>query len=96
MKPAIFGAIFGPLPDDLRSTLQRNTGAYVTIVMNDSPAFKANIMRGDVVVELANKPVSSFQEVVDLLPGFAGQQVNVKVFRGSQTLDITVQLNPNL
>lgn len=58
-KPAVFGAIFSPVPEDLRNTLQRNTGAYVMLVMLDSPAFKANIMRGDVVIQLADKPVSS-------------------------------------
>jgi serine protease Do len=93
-KPAVFGAALSPVPEDLRTTLQRNTGAYVMLIMPDSPAFKANIMRGDVVIQLADKPVSSPQELINLLSGFAGQKVSVKVLRGNQTLDIDVQLNP--
>jgi hypothetical protein len=95
-KPAVFGATLGPIPEDLRAILQRNTGAYVKLVMLDGPAFRANIMRGDIVIQLADKPVNSFQELLDVLPSFAGKKVSLKLLRGGQTLDIEVQLNPDL
>ena len=82
-----------PLPDELRTTLQRNSGAHVVLVVMDSPAFKANILKGDVIVQFADKVVGSFQEILDLLPSHAGQKVKVLAIRGAQTLDIDVQLN---
>jgi serine protease Do len=94
MKPAVFGANFGSVPEELRITLQRNTGAYVTRVIIDGPAFKANLMPGDVIVQIADTPVTSYQELLQLLPRFAGQKVALQVLRGPRTLAIDVQLNP--
>ncbi len=92
-RPPIFGVTLNPLPDELRTTLQRNSGAHVVLVVMDSPAFKANILKGDVIVQFADKVVGSFQEILDLLPSHAGQKVKVLAIRGAQTLDIDVQLN---
>ena len=91
-KRGIFGARLAPIPDELRSSLQRNTGVYMALIMQDSPAFRANVMRGDVVIQLADKPVASVEEFVDLLPSYAGQKVAIRVIRGSQTIDIDIQL----
>ena len=35
-----------------RQKIQRNTGAYIDIVFDKSPAFYANIMPGDIVIEI--------------------------------------------
>jgi PDZ domain len=93
MKPSILGVRFNPIPDDLRTALQRNTGAYVSAVIQDSPAFKANILEGDIIIQVADKPVTSAQECSDSLRTYAGQKVPIKVIRNGQTLDIDVQLN---
>lgn len=95
MKPGIFGAKFGLIPDSLRATLQRNTGAHLENVILDSPAFKANILRGDVVIQIADKPVTTPAEFLSLIPAYAGQKVTVRVIRGTRTIDVEVQLNPN-
>jgi membrane-associated protease RseP (regulator of RpoE activity) len=92
MKPGILGAAVAPIPEAMRSTLQRNTGVLVNIVVLDSPAFRANILEGDVIIQIANKPVETIQQFSDLLPLYAGQKIPVKVIRGNQTLDIDVQL----
>ena len=96
IKPGIFGANFVPIPDDLRTKLQRNTGVFVAVVVQGGAAFKANIMRGDVIVQMADKPVATVQELRDLLPSYAGQKVPFKVIRDAQTLEIQVQLNEEL
>ena len=92
IKPGLFGVRPGPIPEPMRSTLQRNTGAFVESVVQDSPAFKANIMRGDVIIQLADKPIATAQELVDLLPSYAGQKVSVRLLRDARTLDAEVQL----
>jgi S1-C subfamily serine protease len=76
----------------MRTSLQRNTGALVDIVIQDTAAFRANILEGDIVIQIADKPVETVQQLVDLLPSYAGQKVILKVIRGSQTLDVNVQL----
>ena len=93
LKPAIFGVRCGPVPEDLRISLQRNTGAYVSAVIQDSPAFKANILTGDIIIQIADTPVSSMQETSEPIRAHAGQKIPFKVIRNGQILDIDVQLN---
>jgi len=92
MKPGILGAGLALIPDAMRSSLQRNTGVLVTVVMIDSPAFRANILEGDVIIQFAGKPTDTVQELIDSLPSYVGQKVSVRVIRGGQNLDIDVQL----
>ena len=94
VKPGVFGAVFKAIPDDLRSKLQRNTGAYIDVVVNDSPAFKANIMQADVLIGVADKPVSTDTEAGAIIRSYAGQKVPVKVIRANRTVTLEVQLNP--
>jgi serine protease Do len=92
IKPGVFGVLIVPIPESMRGMLQRNTGAFVEVVMQDSPAFKANIMRGDIIIQMADKPITSVQEFIELVPSYAGQKVSVRVIRGTQTRNIEVQL----
>jgi len=92
MKPGVLGVKLAPIPDTMRSTLQRNTGVLIDIVMIDGPAFRANILEGDVIIQFADKPVETVQQFGELLPLYVGQKVSVRVIRGSQTMDIDVQL----
>jgi PDZ domain len=92
-RPGVLGASFLPLPDVLRAKLQRNTGVVVAVVMQGSPAFRANILRGDIITEIAGKPVTTVQEVMDLLPFYAGKRVSFTLIRGDRTLRIEAQLD---
>lgn len=91
-KPGVFGVVLNAISDAQREALQRNTGAVIELVMVDSPAFKANLLRGDVVIQMGEKQITSPGELIDLLPSLAGQKVTVRVIRGSQTIDVEVQL----
>ena len=96
MKPGIFGAKLTPIPDDLRSSLHRNTGVFVDIVIDNGPAFRANILQGDVIIQLADKPVVTVEEFIGFLPEYAGQRVRIKVIRADETVDVDVQLGQEL
>lgn len=52
-----FGLFLSDLPAGLRSKLGRNTGALVEVVRQNSPAAAANILPGDVVIEIADTPI---------------------------------------
>jgi PDZ domain-containing protein len=92
-KPAIFGAYYAPIPDDVRVKLQRNTGVYVTTVVEGSPAFRANIMLGDVIVQFASKPVETVQDFMEMIPAYAGQKVSLAIVREGKPITLEVQLN---
>lgn len=92
-KPGIFGAQFAPIPEDVRAKLERNTGALVAAIVEGSPAFKANVIRGDVIIQFANTPVDTVQNLLDVIPSYAGQKVSLTIIRGAKTLTLEVQLN---
>lgn len=92
-KPGILGVILGPIPDSIRTALQRNTGVHIEVVITDSPAFKANILLGDIIIQLADKPATTVDELQKSLGEHAGQKVAIKLIRGTQTMDVEVQLN---
>ena len=88
------GAYWVPLSDDLRRRLQRNTGVVINIVVNGTPAFRANVLEGDVVEKINNEDVIDVSSFREQLRRFAGQQVNLTVVRGDQQKVLTLTLNP--
>ncbi len=56
-KPSLTGAYTDPIPPSLRGMLQRNTGALVVAVEDNSPAFLANVVPGDLIVAFAGEEV---------------------------------------
>ncbi len=95
-RPGALGVRCAILPDELRTTLKRNTGAYVTEVVIDSPAFKANILRGDTIIQLGEIPISSPQDLNNQLAQLLGQKVTTKILREGKVLEIPVQMNKEL
>ena len=93
LKPAIFGVRYSPIPEALRISLQRNTGAYVSAVIQDQPAFKANILAGDIIIQIADTPITNMQETSEPLRVHAGEKIPIKLIRNGQTLEVEAQLN---
>jgi PDZ domain len=92
IKPPILGIMARPLPSEIRQQLERNTGVYVWIVRNDTPAFNANILEGDVILKMNGEDVSASDFTQKCLP-FAGQKVDIEIWRNGQFKTISVQLN---
>lgn len=95
IKPGHLGARLVPIPEGMRADLQRNTGALVEIVMFDSPAFRANILEGDIIIQMADKPIATVQDVMEMLPSYAGKKVTFKIMRHGLAMDIEVRLREN-
>lgn len=57
-------------------------GAYVTGIVMDSPAMKAGIQSGDVIVRINDEDIQSFTRFTDVMTEFAPEQtVNVVIMR---------------
>jgi S1-C subfamily serine protease len=66
-EAAIVGLILTDLTPAQRTELERNSGANVSAVVDDSPAWKANVIPGDVVVEINQEQVKNGLHATKLL-----------------------------
>jgi competence protein ComGC len=54
-----FGLSIGNLTEKVKREAERNTGALVMVVFNDSPAFYSNVIRGDVIIKIDGIDIKS-------------------------------------
>jgi S1-C subfamily serine protease len=81
------------LPDALRQSLQRSekTAAIVLEVEPESPAHKAGIVIGDILIALAGHPVARLEDVHAQLRGEAiGKPLALKFVRGGATQEVNI------
>ena len=84
-----------PLPESLRSKLNliASEGLLVAHVEASSPAEKAGVLLGDVLTELAGKPVSDTDSVQETLRSLAiGSEVSAGLLRGGAKLTLNLKL----
>ena len=93
IKPPILGLRGINLPDEIRTSLQRNTGVLVQIVIDDSPAFRANILPGDIITEINGNAINSQQDLSAKLPQFSGKKCDILILRDGKPITISVQMN---
>ncbi len=81
------------LPDVLRQSLQRaeKTAAIVLEVEPESPANKAGIVIGDILIALAGHPVARLEDVHSQLHGEAiGKPLTLKFVRGGAMQEVNI------
>lgn len=92
-----FGAMMQPLSPQLvqQLGLPDDTGALVLITYQDSPAEKAGLERGDVIVEYNGRPI---RDHIDLRNRVAestiGEPVKLKVRRAGRLIDLQTVIAP--
>ncbi|WP_448250564.1 PDZ domain-containing protein [Thalassotalea agariperforans] len=62
-----FGVSVNDLTPGMRTELERNTGALIDIVIEDTPAFYSNVMAGDILVSIDGQPVKNGQHAIELM-----------------------------
>ena len=92
-KP-LFGVLLQDLTDDQRQTLQSNRGLVVKGVMTGSPAYEADILKGDILVKINGKAIVGASRFYEDLYSFAGKTVNFVLLRGKNALTRSVTMNP--
>jgi hypothetical protein len=84
-----YGPYFGSIPD----FGQIENGVKFSDVKPGSPAAKAGLKAGDVLVEFGGKPIKNLYDFTDALRrSKVGDVVQVKVLRGGQPLEVPVKL----
>jgi S1-C subfamily serine protease len=88
----IGGAVV-PLSPSLSARLGRRTGLRVSEVVSGSPAARAGIYLGDVVIAAGGAPVANAQDLQRLMLGTqVGRRLPVTVFRQGALVDVVAEL----
>ena len=88
-----FGANWRDLTNEERASLQSNSGVYITAVVNDTPAFRSDVLAGDIITKIDGQPVYGQQAATDALSKKHGQTVTLTIFRNGQFIEKSVTLN---
>jgi hypothetical protein len=84
-----YGPYFGSIPD----FGQVETGVRFSDVKPASPAAKAGLKAGDILIQFGSKPIKNLYDFTDALRNSkVGDVVEVKVLRNGQTITATVKL----
>lgn len=72
-------------------------GLLISRVVEDSPAERAGLIRGDILLEIDGKEVESPAELREILSEYkAGQRATLLILRGGNERDVTVTLEERL
>ncbi|HEX5258079.1 MAG TPA: PDZ domain-containing protein, partial [Sphingomicrobium sp.] len=72
-----------------RLSASRSSGTAVSLVQAKTPAARAGLQAGDIVVAVDGSPVASASELGRALDG-AGKSVSMDIARGDQRLTLTI------
>ncbi len=86
-----FGATFRDLAAKERQTMG-HAGVRIGSVVNGTPAARANLLAGDVIIALDGKAVSDHVQFRSMLRANAGRKVTLAIIRNGETLDRMVRL----
>lgn len=93
IPPGILGASARNLSRDEREHLQSNRGVVVTLLRDDSPAFEADILTGDIVRTIGQTQIDDLRGLQRALTQYAGQTVDFAILRDGKQITKTVKLN---
>ncbi len=88
-----FGAFTRDLNDTERQDLQTNQGAVVVTIIDDTPAFRADVLPGDVISAIDGATVPNAQGFTRMMGERKGQAITITLVRKGQRIDKAVQLN---
>ena len=95
VQRAYLGVMLQPIDKEMADALglEKQEGILIAEVLKDSPAFKAGIQNGDIILMYNSTPVknnSKFRNEIALLP--PGTKIDLKILRNGKTQNISVIL----
>ena len=79
--------------DDWDDELDEEIGVKVESVLEDSLAESAGLQEGDIVTEFAGESVKTRRQIVMLTRRKSGEDINIKLLRGEEKLNVDMSLS---
>jgi C-terminal processing protease CtpA/Prc len=89
-----FGALWRDLNDGERQELQSNKGVYVRVVVDNTPAYMADILPGDIIIAVDGESMLNAESATALMRARAGQLIKLSLYRRGARIEKSVQLLP--
>lgn len=86
------GAFVRNLNDNERQALQTNQGVVVLTIVDDSPAYLADVLPGDIIVSIDGERISNQEGFTRAVESRKGRSVKVALLRQGRSLEKNVQL----
>lgn len=87
-----FGALYRDLSDAERQDIGSNKGVSISVVVDDSPAFTADLLVGDVITAVNGQAVTGPEDFGRKINDPATAEVTLTIRRDDKTLTKTVKL----
>ena len=92
MKPPVFGTHIRELTPEIKQQIESNKGMLIYAVIKGSPAFEADILKGDVLRKIGDVSVFDQESFQRALSNYEGKETDVTLFRGNKELHKLVKL----
>ncbi|MCG6155110.1 Do family serine endopeptidase [Rubinisphaera margarita] len=95
VKRAYIGVVIQPVNNDLANQLGLNVneGAIVSQIMKDSPADKAGLETGDVILELDGRPVGGTRQLQGIVEQLSvGKSYPLSIYRNGKEKELTISM----
>jgi len=92
-KSFVLGVFVQDLTSEIRQALQSNKGVIVTVVVKGTPAFQADILKGDVLRMVGSEEIYDEASFGKAIRPYAGQQVVIQLIRNGTPILKEVQLD---
>lgn len=92
MKPPIFGTHIRDLTPEIKQQIGSNKGVLIYAVIKGSPAFEADILKGDVLRKIGDVSVYDQESFQRALSDYESKETNVTILRGEKEITKSVKL----
>ena len=87
-----FGVYLRDLNDDEKKILQSNKGAAIHLVIDDSPAFKSDLLSGDIITAIDDIQIDGQKSLLAHMSTLHNTNVNLKIVRDGKRISKVVEL----
>lgn len=92
-KKLRFGIFIENLKPEDRISLQRNTGAKITLVVEDTPCFYANLLPGDILLKIGDSEIKNYEHALNIMDSYkAKNSCKFTILREGEESEVTIDL----
>ncbi|MDT7042921.1 PDZ domain-containing protein [Candidatus Nitronereus thalassa] len=92
-KEPVFGVKIRDLKEEERQLIESNKGVVVVVVVKGSPAFNADVLRGDIIRQIGEIEIIDRSTLPKVVEKYAGKGVDVLLLRNGEKISKHITLN---